>query len=135
MHDEIKQIGELFRARRIEQKLSVKEVENATSIRSTYLEAIEEGRVYEFIASVYAAGFMKQYAAFLGFDADRMVKEHPNAFKGAPEKMEFDYGIGTLEYRGSLAGGVKWLPNAIWAGSAVALLILAWYVAKFLGVV
>jgi cytoskeletal protein RodZ len=62
-------LGELFRIKREEMHLSLKEIENATSIRKMYLEAIEDGTIGKFLSSVYAVGFIKQYAAFLGLDA------------------------------------------------------------------
>lgn len=134
MNDEIKQIGQMFRAKRKELNLTLKEVENSTSIRCGYLEAIEEGRVSEYISNVYAVGFIKQYANFLGFDSDRIMRENPSAFKMQNEKHEFAYGIGTLEMRGSLGGGVKWLPNLLWALCGTAVIFLAWYFAKLIGV-
>lgn len=133
MSDEMKEIGDLIREKRRELNLSLKEIENATSIRAGYLEAIEEGRIDQFVSGVYAQGFMKQYASFLGFDVDSLLKEYPLAFKIATEKHEFSYGIGTLEMRGNMGGGVKWFPNLLWGGVAVALLGLAWYLARFLG--
>jgi cytoskeletal protein RodZ len=135
MHEEIKELGAMFKERRKEMHLSLKEVENATSIRSSYLEAIEEGRVQDFISGVYAQGFMKQYAVFLGMDADKVVQEHAAAFKMPAEKHEFSYGIGTLEVRGTSGGGVKWLPNLLWASVAAVVLVLAYYAAKFFGVI
>lgn len=134
MSDELKHVGEMFKVKRNELNLSLKEVENSTSIRSAYLEAIEEGQINEYISSVYALGFMKQYAQFLGFDLDEMIRTNPAVFRMPQEKHEFNYGIGTLEVRGSMGGGVKWLPNLMWAGAAVAVLVAAWYLAKFLGV-
>ncbi|MEK7339558.1 MAG: hypothetical protein AABZ92_02450, partial [Verrucomicrobiota bacterium] len=47
---------------------------------------------------------------------------------------EFSYGIGTLEVRGSMGGGIKWLPNLLWVAVAAFVLVIAWYLAKFLGV-
>ncbi len=134
MNDEIKRIGSLLKTRRKELNLTLKEIENATSIRTGYLEAIEEGMIQQFISGVYAVGFFKQYAAFLGFDAEKMIREHPIAFRMPPEKHEFTYGIGTLEVRGSMGGGVKWLPNLIWASVAALVLVLAWYLAKYVGI-
>jgi len=134
MSEELKRIGDVFKAKRKDLNLSLKEVENSTSIRSAYLEAIEEGQIHEYISGVYALGFIKQYAQFLGFDIDGMMREHPNAFRMPAEKHEFSYGIGTLEVRGSMGGGVKWLPNLIWAGAAAIVLVIAWYLAKFLGI-
>lgn len=134
MNDDLKRVGALFTAKRKELNLSLKEVENSTSIRSIYLEAIEEGNIDQYISGVYALGFMKQYAHFLGIDIDAMIRENPHAFRMPAEKHEFSYGIGTLEMRGSMGGGVKWLPNLLWAGAAVLLLVVAWFLAKFLKV-
>jgi len=134
MSDEIKRLGASFKAKRKERNLSLKEIENATSIRSNYLEAIEEGRINQFVSSVYALGFMKQYANFLEIDIDKMIRDNPQAFKMPAEKHEFSYGIGTLEVRGSLGGGVKWLPNIIWASVAAVVILLAWFLAKYLGI-
>lgn len=134
MSEEIKQLGEMFRSKRQEMNLSLKEVENATSIRSGYLEAIEEGNVSQFISAIYAQGFMKQYGSFLGIDIDRIFRDHPDAFRFPEEKHDFAYGIGTLEMRGGVGGGAKWLPNLLWVGLAVGVLGLGWYLAKFLGI-
>ncbi len=134
MTEEMKQVGALLRGRRKELNLSLKEIENSTSIRSSYLEAIEEGKIQQCVAGIYATGFLRQYASFLGLDAEKIMREHPHAFKVPAEKHEFAYGIGTLEVRGSMGGGVKWFPNLMWAGVAAIVLVLAWYLAKFLGV-
>jgi cytoskeletal protein RodZ len=134
MSEELKRVGSVFQSKRKELSLSLKEVENSTSIRSLYLEAIEEGTIHQHISGVYALGFMKQYAQFLGIDIDHMMRENPQAFRMPAEKHEFSYGIGTLEMRGSLGGGVKWLPNLMWAAAAAILLVVAWYFAKFLGI-
>lgn len=135
MNEEILKIGNLFKNKRQELNLSIKEVENSTSIRSSYIAAIEEGRVDQFLSSVYVLGFIRQYAIFLGLDIDQIIKDHPNALKLPNEKHDFSYGIGTLEVRGSMGGGVKWVPNLIWAGLATGVLVLAWYLAKYLGVI
>ena len=96
MSAELKSVGELFKAKRQELNVSLKEAENATSIRSSYLEAIEEGEIDQYISGVYALGFMKQYAQFLGVDIEHMIRQNPQAFHMPAEKHEFSYGIGTL---------------------------------------
>lgn len=135
MSEELKQVGELLKSKRKELSLSLKEIENSTSIRSTYLEAIEEGQIQEYISGVYALGFMKQYAQFLGVDLDAMIRDNPTVFAMPVAKHEFSYGIGTLEMRGSMGGGVKWFPNLLWATAAALILVGAWYLAKFLGII
>ena len=128
-----KKMGESFRQKREEMNLSLKEVENATSIRTLYLQAIEEGRVLQFLGSVYALGFIRQYANFLGFDQDLLGKEFPDAFRMPIEKQDFAYGIGTLEARGNPQGGVRWLPNLFWSVGVVLIGIAAWYFGKLVG--
>ncbi len=126
-------MGESFRQKREEMNLTLKEVENATSIRIMYLQAIEEGRVQQFLSNVYALGFIRQYASFLGFDQEKLGKEFPEAFRMIAEKQDFAYGIGTLEARGSPQGGVRWFPNLIWSAAVLFVVIAAWYFGKLIG--
>ncbi len=134
MSEGLKKMGEKFRSKREEMNLTLKEVENATSIRMVYLQAIEEGRVDHFLSNVYALGFIRQYGNFLGFENDKLVKEFPDALRLPPEKQDFAYGIGTLEMRGHPHGGVRWLPNLIWVAVSIVIAICAWYFAKFVGI-
>jgi len=134
MSDAQIKIGELFKQKRQERNISLKEAENATSIRITYLQAIENGELNKVISPVYALGFVRQYALYLGLDPDAIIRNHQDAF-GSPTKQEFAYGIGTLEVRDNPGAGVKWLPNAMWFGAFFLLLLVAWYFAHLLGVI
>lgn len=126
----MEKFGEFFKNKRNERNLSLKEVENATSIRKSYLEAIEEGNVSRLISPIYAHGFVKQYATFLGEDGDEIIRKFPEIFQ-KKESQEFDYGIGTLEMRGEPGSHVKWFPNLLGALAILAILITAWYLARF----
>ncbi len=127
----MKSIGETFKQRRSERNISLKEAENATSIRMNYLHSIEEGDVSKLISPVYAQGFVRQYAAFLGLDGEKIIKDNHEAFNRHQEQ-EFCYGIGTLEVRGNPGAGVKWVPNALWVLASVVVIFVAWYAARFL---
>lgn len=133
MNDGIKKMGDLFRLKREEMSLSLKEIENATSIRMLYLQAIEEGRIHQFLSSVYALGFIRQYSQFLGLEVEKLGKEYPEAFRFPSEKQDFSYGIGTLEMRSSPNGSVRWIPNLIWISLFLILGIGAWYFGKLIG--
>ena len=133
IREELTQIGELFKQRRKELNLSLKEIENATSIRMTYLQAIEDGEIHKLNSPVYAQGFVRQYASFLGIDGEKIVRDNPEVFLRT-EAQEFAYGIGTLEVRGNPGAGVKWFPNAIWISAFVLLIITAWFTARYFGV-
>lgn len=132
--DEIKDISEAFKKRRKEMNLSLKEVENATSIRITYLQAIEDGEFKKLISPVYAQGFVRQYAAFLGVDGESIIRENPQLFT-RKEQQEFAYGIGTLEMRGNPGSSVKWVPNFLWIAAFVMLFGAAWYLARLFEVI
>jgi cytoskeletal protein RodZ len=99
-----------------------------------YLQAIEEGRVSHFLSNAYALGFTRQYATFLGLDSEKLLKEYPDMFRLPVEKQDFAYGIGTLEMRSSPHGGVRWMPNLLWAAAVVLVAIVAFYFTKFLGI-
>ena len=128
-----KRMGESFRKKREEMNLSLKEVENATSIRMMYIQAIEEGRVQQFLSNVYALGFIRQYASFLGYDQEKLGKDFPEALRMQAEEQEFAYGIGTMEARGSPQGGMRFLPNLAWGVGIVAVIGIAWYFGKLIG--
>lgn len=134
MKEEMKNIGEIFKQRRKEMNLTLKEAENATSIRMSYLQSIEDGEVNKLISPVYAQGFVKQYAAFLGVDGEKIIREHPEIFN-RHAAHNFDYGIGTLEVRGNPGAGIKWFPNAMWIVTFILILVVAWYMARFFDVV
>lgn len=81
--EEMSHIGERLKAVREENKLDLVTVAEELMIRRFYLQAIEEGNFKELPATVYAIGFIKNYAEFLGFDADAAVSEFKKEVYGA----------------------------------------------------
>lgn len=69
------QIGSILEKRRLEKGLSLKEVEQATKIRTRYLEGLEREDPTVLPDPVYARGFLKTYANFLGLDGERLSRE------------------------------------------------------------
>lgn len=98
--NEARHFGHYFRQRREDRGLTLREVENVTSIRCSYLDGIEQGKIVTMLSPVYAKGFVRQYANFLGLDGDRFIKEYGHLFTKT-EKQPDVYGIGTLEPRTS----------------------------------
>lgn len=132
--NDLKSLGEILKNRRKEMNVSLKEAENATSIRTSYLHSIEEGDVSKLISPVYAQGFVKQYAIYLGLDGDKIIKDHPHIFAKS-ENQEFSYGIGTLEMRGNPGSGVKWFPNTMWVLASIVMILGAWYLSRYFGLI
>ncbi len=137
MHQELVQLGSIIKSRREEKGISLKEVENATSIRYSYLQAIEEGHLGKLISPIYALGFITKYAQFLELDPEQLLHDHPYVLQilneKSPEVQDFTLGIGTLEVRGSPGGEVKWLPNLVWVSLSVVAILLGWFLARYMG--
>ena len=133
MHSEtqLKEIGSKLRLKREEMGISIKEVENSTSIRQPYIDAIEKGSSAQFLSKVYMQGFMRQYAKYLSVDISQYEENMDT--EQVEGTHDFAYGIGTLEVRGSSTGGVKWMPNAMIIGSAIAGMLLVTYLLFSIG--
>ena len=125
-----KTLGMTLQERRQEMNYSLKEIETATSIRLNYLKAIEQDDFSQLISNVYAKGFVKQYATFLGLDSEKLFRDYAIAFDKV-EKRNFTYGIGTLEVRTIGNHGVKWIPNALWITTTVCILVIGWVLIKY----
>lgn len=69
------QIGAILEKKRLEKGLSLKEVEQATKIRTRYLEGLEREDPTSLPDPVYARGFLKTYANFLGLDGEQLSRE------------------------------------------------------------
>lgn len=70
--------GALLRDARIGRGLSIPEVERDTRINRDYLEAIEAEQFERLPAPVYARGFVRSYARYVGIDADAAVAAIPS---------------------------------------------------------
>lgn len=124
-------LGDELKNKRNELNLSLKEAENGTSIRMSYLKAIEEGDFKAIISPIYAEGFVKQYANFLQMDGERMVKENRELF-ARHLNQSFDYGIGTLEVRENAGSGTKRFSFVLW-GLIVLVAVVAGFLIYYLG--
>lgn len=67
-------VGEILRRTRAHYAQSLAEVEKVLHIRASQLEAIEEGHIEKLPGKVYAIGFVRSYAEYLGLDADQVVR-------------------------------------------------------------
>src|ERR671933_1135410 len=69
------QIGPVLQQKRREKGLSLRDVEQATKIRTRYLEGLEREDYSVLPDAVYVQGFLKTYANFLGLDGERLSRE------------------------------------------------------------
>jgi transcriptional regulator with XRE-family HTH domain len=69
------QFGAVLAQRRREKGLSLRDVEQATKIRTRYLEGLEREDYSVLPDAVYVQGFLKTYANFLGLDGEQLSRE------------------------------------------------------------
>ena len=67
------ELGAYLKEERERQGLSLEDVQQKTKISLSSLEAIEEGRINELPHPVYAKGFIKNYAHYLGLNAEELA--------------------------------------------------------------
>jgi cytoskeleton protein RodZ len=92
-------IGRVLERARKDRGLTLEEAEKATKIRRRYLEGLERDDYTVLPDAVYARGFLKTYANFLGLDGDELSEELRTRKKprrerrlsyAAPGSSEFD---------------------------------------------
>lgn len=66
-------VGDLLRDRREELQLDLDSIGAALCIKPVYLAALEQGRTEDLPGPAYAAGFIRAYANYLGFDGERVL--------------------------------------------------------------
>ncbi len=71
-------VGEILRRARVYYNQSIDDVGGILRIRSSHLEAIEEGRIDDLPGRVYAFGFVRAYAEYLGLDGEKIVRLFKN---------------------------------------------------------
>jgi cytoskeletal protein RodZ len=77
------QLGARFREARETRGITLNEASASTRILLRYLQALEEGDFNQLPGDVYARGFIRNYAQFLGLSADEMILLYRRE-RGAP---------------------------------------------------
>lgn len=73
MTEEVHKLGEVLRAARETKGVDLSRVERDTKIRERYLVALERGDYRELPGAVYTRGFLRNYGAYLGLDAEYLI--------------------------------------------------------------
>ena len=76
--------GEKLRLEREMRGVSLREIADVTKISVRFLQALEEDRVDVLPGGLFPRAFVKQYATFLGLDADKLVTDYTSAHGEPP---------------------------------------------------
>ncbi|MBK8209631.1 MAG: helix-turn-helix domain-containing protein [Rhodospirillales bacterium] len=119
---EATRVGDMLQQRRVRSGFDITEVSQCLRIRRAYLEAIEAGRFENLPGPVYAAGFLRTYASFLGLDPTVVERRFHAEVAGTARPAPLNFPLPVAE-TGAPKGGV------LLAGGIIALLAYSgWYV-------
>ncbi len=84
-------VGEVLRRARVHYGQSLKDVEKNIRIRASQIEAIETGNYENLPGRVYAIGFVRSYAEYLGLDGGQVVSLFKAQSMNANVRPEFHF--------------------------------------------
>lgn len=91
-------VGEILRRTRAHYNLSLDEVANYLRIRASQLDALERGDIEKLPGRVYAIGYVRTYAEYLGLDGEKMIELFKQQATGrAAQKPEYHFPVAAAE--------------------------------------
>ncbi|MDX1600471.1 MAG: DUF4115 domain-containing protein [Anaerolineales bacterium] len=122
-------IGRLLRESREKLGLTLEEVERATRIRRRHLEALERGDPEALPSPVQARGFLRNYADYLGLDADEVLLRYAEKLQSRnqhpavkDESRKADPSSGGVQVR---TRRFPWLTSDLFIAAFVLIAVLA----------
>lgn len=92
-------LGDYLKSKREALNISLQEIAQVTRIRRSILEAIESNRYDLLPPKVFAQGFVKNYASYLGLDENEVIKRYSELVEAPDEDTK------TAEVRKSSSSG------------------------------
>ena len=78
----------LFQARTDRSESDLEQISDELCIRPHLLAALEQDDFNKFPSACYAAGFLKNYAAFLGLNVTQVIAQYQQEFQGSSKKVD-----------------------------------------------
>ena len=98
---EAESFGPWLRRQREMREIDLREISDASKISLRYLQAFEENRFDELPADVFAKGFLRHYARFVGIDQEEAVNFFSQARKEADQRQGEDEVTRVVKIRSS----------------------------------
>ncbi|KEO84195.1 helix-turn-helix domain-containing protein [Tumebacillus flagellatus] len=128
----MQELGTEIKQAREQKGLTLEQVQADTKIRTRYLEAIEQGDLSALPGLVYARGFIKSYAEYLGMNGHELLERHdliqPAAETAPVESLRRSIKKpSSVDVSKSSIGNSRLLPQIV-AGVGVLAVLVAAYV-------
>lgn len=91
------EIGEALRRTRLHYGKTIPDIEKALRIRASQIDAIECGDVERLPGRVYAIGFVRSYAEYLGLDGAQVVQLFKAQYMDGPDKQSLSFPMSVAE--------------------------------------
>ena len=98
-------VGSILKKERVRQKREIRRIADKLCIRASYLEALENDDFSDFPGDVYTYGFLKNYAQFLGLDAQPLI----DMYRAQTEKKDGEKENLTISYTPSYVPSMRYL--------------------------
>jgi len=108
--------GDWLRRQRDLREISLREISDSTKINLRYLEALEANRFSVLPAQVFARGFLREYARYVGLDPDEVI----NYYTAAQQEQEPE-GESPSPRPRRLHASTQWLYGLVLTGAVVGL--------------
>lgn len=94
------EVGDILRRARLHYGQSLQDIERTLRIRESQIDAIERGEVDKLPGRVYAIGFVRSYAEYLGLDGDKIVHLFKVQYMDvSPSRKELVFPVAASETR------------------------------------
>lgn len=114
--------GGWLRRERDAREITLAEIAEVTKISKAYLQALEDERFDVLPAPVFAKGFLREYARYVGLDPDEVVNSYLTALQGSEPEGPVD------EVAHTRRGSFEWTSGALLAVGLVLLLTLIGFI-------
>jgi cytoskeletal protein RodZ len=119
-------LGQLLRKARMENKISLEDLQETTKIRKRYLEAIEEGNYKVLPGTFYVRAFIKSYSEAVGLDPNEVLRLYQNVIP-APEQEQHIEPIRSKRTGRNTEKIGKWASNVMMISFVVLILGIIYY--------
>ncbi|AFT81387.1 helix-turn-helix domain-containing protein [Leuconostoc carnosum] len=137
----INQIGEQLKAARLNQNLTLDDIQATTKIQVRYLDAIENNNLSILPGDFYVRAFIRQYALAVGLNPEDLLGEV------APESISRSHDLSRahrdndgivragIDHRQTAKSRISGMMPTIWLGIlVVVVLIMIWFVLTHIGI-